>query len=81
MLWIALTKTFCQAIDRSPAGESQDALNQNCIFRILMKEEENYDDTFVASQVSPIAEQDKMGTNDQQILTTELSFKWKAIKN
>lgn len=53
-----MIKAFFQSNGRSPAEELQDGPNQVCIPRLLMKDEENVDDTVVFTQELPIVTPD-----------------------
>lgn len=65
LLRTAMTVASYQAIGRGPTEELKDALNQDLILRFRMKEEENENDTVVATQEPPTAAQDDLEATAQ----------------
>lgn len=74
-----MTKTFHQAIKRGSAKESQDALNQNRIFRQVMKEEASRGSIFVVIQVAPTHCARRDESDGHTLYESNLALKWKAM--
>lgn len=79
LLCTAMKETFYQAIGRSIAEALQDALNQDSISRLFMKQRENKEDTVVAKQEPPIATQDESKATDPSFLNAQSAFIRQAV--
>lgn len=74
-----MPETSRQAICLGSAEELQDELNQNLIFRLFIKEEENKHGTVVATEKSPICVQDETGATDLPFLNAQYAVVRKAM--
>lgn len=74
LLRTSMTETSRQAINRGLAVKLQEALNEDLISRLLMKEKKHKDDTVVARQESLRAVQDDTEVADRPLSSAQLAF-------